>query len=400
MSDFTWYRRAHACIAQGSLTNSKRLETFIKGVSPSHVTHGEGPYLFSTDKKRFIDFCCANGTQIFGYGHPAITQAISAQLSKGFLYSLGSTSEVEAAELVKNYVPFVKKVRFLKNGSDACEAAVRIAMAHTERGRVLSSGYHGFNSQFVSLTPPALGIPKQTHIETFKSLDQIKTDVACLIIEPIVTDHSQRHLEWLQEVVRKCRVNGVLVIFDEIITGFRWPKYSFSAWSGIHPDIICMGKAAGGGLPLSIVGLADGIGDDKPWFVSATAAGEMLSLAVMKKTYEMLHNKYDLVDLWGHGQHFLDQFNSIWPEGIKIDGYPTRGIFVADPYIKALFFQETHKAGILFGPSWFFGFQHRDLREQVISACKDVIQRIRTNTVKLEGEMPTSPFAQKQREAS
>ena len=395
---FDWYRRANASIAQGCLTNSKRVETFIKGVTPTHVTHGEGPYLYGIDKKKYIDFCCANGTQIFGYGHPAITQSIHNQLARGFLYSLGSTTEVEAAELVKNYVPFVKKVRFLKNGSDACEAAVRIAMAHTGRGRVLSSGYHGFNSQFVSLTPPALGIPKQTHIESFTSFDQIKTDVACVIIEPIVTDHSQRRIEWLQQVVEKCRKNGVLVIFDEIITGFRWPRYSFSAWSGIHPDIICLGKAAGGGLPLSIVGLADGVGDNKPWFVSSTAAGELLSLAVMKKTFELMQNKYRLDDLWQDGQHFLDQFNAIAPDLIKIDGYPTRGIFVADPYIKALFFQETHKAGILFGPSWFYGFQHRDLREPVISACRDILLKIKTGAVRLEGEMPSSPFAQKQRE--
>jgi glutamate-1-semialdehyde 2,1-aminomutase len=315
---FEWYRRANASIAQGSLTNSKRVETLIKGVTPTHVTHGEGPYLYGIDGKKYIDFCCANGTQIFGYGHPAIAQAISDQLSKGWLYSLGSTMEVECAELVKNYLPFAKKIRFLKNGSDACEAAVRIALSHTGRWKVLSSGYHGFGSQFVGLTPPALGVPKQTHIESFTSIEQINSDIGCLIIEPIVTDHSQKRLEWLQLVVEKCRKNGVIVIFDEIITGFRWPGYSFSAWSGIHPDIICLGKAMGGGLPLSVVGLAEHIGDNKDWFVSSTTAGELLSLSAMKKTFELLHGKYKLDDLWRDGQHFLDQFNSIWPEKLKI----------------------------------------------------------------------------------
>jgi glutamate-1-semialdehyde 2,1-aminomutase len=394
---FEWYRRANASIAQGSLTNSKRVETLIKGVTPTHVTHGEGPYLYGVDGKKYIDFCCANGTQIFGYGHPAIRGAIESQLKSGWLYSLGSTREIEAAEIVKNHTPFVKKVRFLKNGSDACEAAVRIACAHTEKSKVLSSGYHGFNSQFVSLTPPAVGIPKQAHIESFTTLDQIKTDVACVIIEPIETDHSAKRLEWLQSVITKCKENGVLVIFDEIITGFRWPKYSFSAWSGIHPDIICLGKAAGGGLPLSILGLAEHIGDKHDWFVSSTAAGELLSLAVLKKTYEMLHNKYKLDELWSDGQHFLDQFNSLWPEKLKIEGYPTRGVFKGDQLVKALFWQESHKAGILFGPSWFFGFQHRDLRDSVISTSRDIIQRIKTGHVVLEGEMPTSPFAEKQR---
>jgi glutamate-1-semialdehyde 2,1-aminomutase len=394
---YEWYRRANAAIAQGSLTNSKRVESFIKGVTPTHVTHGEGPYLYGIDKKKYIDFCCANGTQIFGYAHPAINQAIKDQLSKGHLYSLGSTTEVEAAELVKNYVPFVKKVRFLKNGSDACEAATRIACAHTGRIKVLSSGYHGFNSQFVSLTKPAHGIPNQAHIEALTSLNQITNEIACVIIEPIETDHSQSRIEWLTQLREKCTQHGVLLIFDEIITGFRWPKYSFSAWSGIYPDIICLGKAAGGGLPLSIVGLADGIGDDIPWFVSATAAGELLSLAVMKKTYEMLHNKYSLDDLWRDGQHFLDQFNKLHPD-LKIQGYPTRGVFVGDPKVKALFWQESHKAGILFGASWFYGFQHKPLRESVISACRDIMTKIKTNSVGFHGEMPSSPFAQQQRE--
>jgi glutamate-1-semialdehyde 2,1-aminomutase len=397
---FDWFRRANDSIAQGSLTNSKRLTTFIKGVTPSHATHGEGVYVFGTDGRKYIDMCCANGTNLFGYAHPLIRQAIGDQLKKGWLFSLGSTLEVECAELVKNYFPFIKKLRFLKNGSDACEAAVRIALAHTGRSKVLSAGYHGFGNQFVSLTPPAIGVPKQGHIETFTSLDQIKTDVACVILEPIQTDNSQKRHEWLTLVVEKCRKNGVLVIFDEIITGFRYPRLCFSTWYGLHPDIICLGKAAGQGLPLSIVGMADGIGNDKEWFVSATAAGEMLSLAVLKQTLTMLNGKYKLDELWLEGQAFLDNFNELAPELITIEGYPTRGVLKADPLTKALFMQETHKAGILFGPSWFFGFQHLGMRENIISACKDVLQRIKHKQVSLEGELPASPFAELQRRSA
>lgn len=396
---FDWFRRANASIAQGALTNSKRLSTFIKGVTPSHATHAEGAYLFGIDGRRYIDFCSANGTNLFGYAHPAIRQAIEAQLKKGWLYSLSSTMEVECAELVKNHIPFIKKVRFLKNGSDACEAAVRIAIAHTGRERVLSSGYHGFGSQFIYLSPPALGVPKQQHIESFTSLDQIRSDIACVILEPIQTDNSPARHEWLKTVVDKCKKNGVLVIFDEIITGFRYPNYCFSAWYGLYPDIICLGKAAGSGLPLAIVGLREGIGDDKEWFVSSTCAGELLSLAVMKQTFQMLNGKFKLEELWLEGQAFLDEFNAI-SKNIQIEGYPTRGVLKAEPLMKALFMQEAHKAGLLFGPSWFFGFQHLGMRQTVISSCRDILQRIENGHVKLEGEMPSSPFADQVRKAS
>ena len=397
---FEWYRRANASIAQGALTNSKRVETLIKGVTPTHVTHGEGPYVFGIDGKRYIDFCCANGTNLFGYAHPSIRGAIEAQAKRGWLYSLGSTMEVQCAELVKNHFPFVRKVRFLKSGTEACMAAVRIARAHTERDRVLSEGYHGWSDDFVSLSPPAHGVPRpRSFIERLGSLDHVDETVAAVIVEPIQTADGPERRQYLQELISICRKRGTLVIFDEIITGFRWPRYSFSSESGIHPDIILLGKACASGLPLAIVGLAEHIGDGKEWFVSGTYAGELLSLAVMQKTFDLLTNKYRIEELWREGKFFLEDFNAIWQEKLQIEGYPTRGVFKGDPLIKALFWQESHKAGILFGPSWFIGFQHMGMRESVIGACKDIMQRIKTGQVRLEGEPPTGPFAEKMRTA-
>ena len=218
---YDWYRRAQESIAQGSLTNSKRAETFIKGITPTHVKSGQGCYLFDPKGVKYTDFVCGLGTNLFGYANPNITMAVSQQLTKGSVYSLGSTLEVECAEAVKDRFSFVSKVRFLKTGTEAAIAAVRIAIAHSSRNKVLSSGYHGWADQFISLTPPATGVPKQTHIEQFTSLDQLKTDIACLIIEPIITEYNEKRVEWLKQVSDKCRKNGIILIFDEIITGFR-----------------------------------------------------------------------------------------------------------------------------------------------------------------------------------
>lgn len=397
---FEWHRRAKESIAQGSLTNSKRPEILIKGVSPTHCTHGQGAFLYAPDRKRYIDFICGLGTNLFGYAHPSIVKAISAQLNKGWLYSLGSTTEVEVAEKLKEVVPFCTKFRFVKSGTEACIAAVRIACAHTDRKKVLSTGYHGWGDGFVSLTQPALGVTPQPSFENFTSLAQINTGVACLILEPIVTDWSDARLKWLDEVLDKCKKNGVLVIFDEIITGFRWPQYTFAKWSGRRPDIICLGKACASGLPLGIVGLAPGIGDDKEWFVSGTYGGELLSLCVLQETMNLLRNKFSLDELWREGGYFMQEFNALWPEKLRLEGYPTRGIFVGDPNVKALFWQECAKAGILFGPSWFFGFQHIELRHAVVNSAKDILTKIKNNEVKLEGDMPQSPFAQRVRESA
>lgn len=394
---FEWYRRAHSSIAQGSLTNSKRVETFIKGVTPTHVTHGDGPYLYGIDGKKYVDFVCANGTNILGYGHPVIRATVEAQMKRGWLYSLGSTMEVECAEVVKNYFPFVKKVRFLKSGTESCSAAIRIARAHTKRDRVLSCGYHGWSDDFVSLTPPAHGVPRRDWVQQLRNIEDINDQVAAVILEPIVTDHSTERIEYLKILKARCKETGTILIFDEVITGFRWPRFSFSAEYGIHPDIICLGKACASGLPLGIVGLAEHIGDNSEWFVSSTYGGELLSLAVMRKTFDLMINKYKIEDLWREGGMFLEDFNAIWPEALKIEGYNTRGVFKGDQLVKALFFQEAHKAGILFGASWFIGFQHLGMRQSIISACSDILQLIKTGHVRLEGEVPSSPFAEKVR---
>lgn len=396
--NFEWQRRSLECIHNGALTNSKRPECFVKGVYPSHITRGEGCYLFDSENKKYIDFICGLGSNLFGYANLQINEAITRQLFKGSLYSLSSTLEVECAEKLKEKLHFVSKLRFLKTGTEACMAALKIARAHTGRSKILSHGYHGWSDPFISLSPPNIGVPLDQNIETLVSLDQINENVAAVILEPIITDHSKSRLEFLIKLNEVCKKNGVLVIYDEIITGMRWKNFTFANDSGIYPDIICLGKAFGGGLPISVVGTKIGIGEGKEWFVSGTFAGDLLALSAMKKCISMLESTHRMDDLWASGQSFIDQFNSIAPEVITIEGYPTRGVFKSNNDInKALFFQEACKAGILFGSSWFYNFKHIEVKEIVLSACKDILQRIKTKHVQLEGQMPVTPFAQKQR---
>ncbi len=112
----------------------------------------------------------------------------------------------------------------------------------------------------------------------------------------------------------------------------------------------------------------------------------------------LLQSKYSVDELWLRGQDFIDQFNGIWSDGVWLEGYPSRGVFKGDPLTKATFFQEACKAGVLFGPSWFFNFAHFDEYKSVLSLCRDILVKIRNGGARFEGELPRSPFSQVIRE--
>jgi len=392
-----YQRRAMECIAQGSLTNSKRPSCLIEGIYPTHLATGHGAYVWDVEGNRFLDFICGLGSNILGYGHPEVTEAIIHRAHQGATLSLSSYTELFTAEKVKELVPWVEQVKFLKTGSEACQAALRIARAYTKRNRVYTEGYHGWSDEFVSLTPPALGVMHHQWIRKLEAAE-IEPDTAAVIIEPVMLDTSDDRIAWLRQLREFCTRNGVVLIFDEIITGFRYPGFTVAQHYGIQPDLICLGKAIANGMPLSAVAGKRDLMSGQEYFVSSTFAGETLSLAAATKTMQLLQTKYRLEHLWEKGGQFLKAFNSIWPGMIQIEGYPTRGYFKGDPEVKAKFWQEACRAGILFGPSWFFNFHHISVMDQVLNTCSDILTRIRTGSVQLEGKAPQSPFAAKVRE--
>jgi len=397
---FTLHRRAQNCIAQNYLTNSKRPETFVKGVYPSHIKRGHGCWLWDHNDKKYLDFICGLGTNIIGYGHTQVNTAIAEQLNYGYSHSFGTHHEIELAEYMKGLFPFVDCWKFSKTGSEACNAAIKIARAATGRSLILSEGYHGHGDDFISLTEPALGVPKSPgFVRAIRALevDTIHPGVAAVIVEPVITDWSNERRAWLQNLRDVCTKNEVLLIFDEVINGFRFPKFCVSNYWGITPDLLILGKAMANGMPLAAVGGKFSVMNKAEYFISSTYAGETLSLVAAKKTMELLQSKFDINTLWKQGQAFIDDFNTVCPELVRIEGYPTRGVFVGDATSKALFMQEACLAGMLFGPSWFFNYGLADEASNALSAIKAILGRIKRGEVKLKGELPKSPFAQKVR---
>jgi glutamate-1-semialdehyde aminotransferase len=266
---------------------------------------------------------------------------------------------------------------------------------------LLSDGYHGHGDEWVSLTPPAMGVPPvHAYIRQLPNdfTDDQIAEADAVILEPVKVDASDARRMWLQRLRDSCTRAGTILIFDEVVTGFRFPKYSVSSFWGIEPDLIVLGKALAGGMPLAAVGGKYAVMNGAEYFVSSTYAGEVLSLAAAKASMTLLQTRHDLNDLWRKGQHFLDQFNSVCPDKVRIEGYPTRGAFSGDPEARAQFFQEACRAGMLFGPSWFYSFPLAEESRDAMLVIKSILGRVARGEVKLEGELPRSPFSQRVRE--
>lgn len=392
MSD--WLHRSQRTIAQGALTNSKHPKMLIQGVYPTHVNHGHGCHLYDANNRRYIDYICGLGVNLFGYGNDKISRELIKHIYSGFSHSLPTVHEVEAGEAMKEIFHFVERWKFLKSGSDACSAAIKIARNATKRTLVLSDGYHGWDDDFVSLSPPACGVPARDWIRKLESLEQITTDVAAVIIEPVMTDYSKERIEYLNQLRAKCTESGVILIFDEVITGFRFRKFSVSNFTGVIPDLIIVGKAMANGLPIAAVGGKAAVMDDPSYFISTTYAGEILSLISARYVCKLLQSDpdYNIEYLWERGQEFLDVFNS-QASTVKISGYPTRGAFTGDELEIAIFFQEMAKCYVLFCKSWFYNWNHISYNDEILSLTEEVKQRIESGRAKLEYPMPSSPFS-------
>jgi len=376
----TYLERSNRSIGQGCLTNSKSPHSHVFGIYPTHIKNSTGCFLIDLAGSKYMDFICGLGTNILGYGHPLVEMEVQKYRTQGKSPSLPHILEVEAAEELKGMFPWVERWKFLKSGSEACSAAVRMARATTGKKPILSDGYHGWHDNFASLKTPHPGVLDS------KALEMYTEDEDISIIEPVQIDNGEERLKFLrdQEGFR---------IYDEVITGFRYEKHSVAKSIGTRPDLIVIGKAMANGYPLAAVGgKADVLDGD--YFVSSTYAGEISSLAACKAVCKTLKSdpSFNINHLWEVGQEFLDQFNAYAaPLDIRIEGYPTRGAFKGNELNIALFFQEACKAGFIFGKSWFISFSHIPFMKQATKTLIDLLQRMSCKLPALQGEMPRSP---------
>ncbi|TVR54350.1 MAG: aminotransferase class III-fold pyridoxal phosphate-dependent enzyme [Spirochaetaceae bacterium] len=293
-------KRALRVTPLGAQTFSKSYRYFPRGNAPLFLEKGDGCRVWDVDGNCFVDYICALGPVTVGYHDERVDAAVIEQLEKGISFSQPTPIEVTLAEKLTRVLPGAEMVRFVKNGSDATTAAVRLARAHTERDVVFCCGYHGMHDWYICSTTNDAGVPAAlsemtvtfpyNDIAALKSLFlQYKDRVACVIMEPIQGDGPQDgyHAE-LADVDNE---DGALLIFDEVVSGFRYALGGASELFDVTPDLAAYGKGMANGLPLSVVvGRRDVMEliAEKAVFISTTFGGEALSIAAALATIEIL----------------------------------------------------------------------------------------------------------------
>jgi len=312
--------QAEQYIMNGTQLYSKMPRVNINNVSPKFFTKGKGTYAWDLEGRKYIDLTMGLGPCFVGYNHPAINKAIIDQLQKGIIFSLPDPLEMVAAETLTHIIPCAEKIRFLKTGSEATQAAVRIARAYTGRDMVLRGHYHGWHDWCMADTMKNKGIPRcqrnvvcEIQYNDLKGVqrlfDQYGSDIACVIIEPFELEKPENN--YLGELKKICHDHGSLLLFDEIVTGFRFGLGGAQEYFGVTPDVATFGKGMAGGMPLSAVcGRAEIMdGAKKDIFVSSTFGGELLSLRCFLEVVDILREPSVIFNVFEKGNRLRDGFN-------------------------------------------------------------------------------------------
>ena len=324
-----WIARAREVLPAGGFGN------FDPGII---ISHGKGSRVWDENGKEYVDYLIGSGPMLLGHGHPEVMEAVFEQLPKGMTFFANNAKGIELAEAIVAAVPCCEQVRFVASGGEADMYAIRLARAYTGRDKILKfeGGYHGMSAEAqMSLAPEArvnfpqavadsAGIPQsvadQMLIAPFNDLAAVETlltehqDVAAIIAEPLqrIIPAQPGYLQGLREL---CTKHGVLLIFDEIVTGFRLAYGGAQERYGVVPDICTLGKIIGGGFPLAALGASREIMQhfDKAsvsadqWLMQlGTLSGNPIAAAAGLKTMEVLRREGTYETLRENGRALQD----------------------------------------------------------------------------------------------
>jgi glutamate-1-semialdehyde 2,1-aminomutase len=300
-----WFERAQKKIPGG--VNSPVRAWKAVGGAPRFVARGAGSRIFDVDGRSYIDFVCSWGPLICGHAQPDILAAVGAALKDGTSFGAPTTREVELAETVAERMPSVEKLRLVSSGTEATMSAIRLARAFTRRNRILKFDgcYHGHVDALLARAgsgvatlalPDSAGVPPAfaaaTSIVPYNNraalealFDNVPEAIAAVIVEPVcgnmgVIPPEPGFLSFVRDVTKQ---NGALLIFDEVITGFRVARGGAQELFNIGPDLTCLGKILGGGLPLGAFGgradIMDMLAPEGPVYQAGTLSGNPLAVA-------------------------------------------------------------------------------------------------------------------------
>ncbi|MGB0374258.1 MAG: glutamate-1-semialdehyde 2,1-aminomutase [Flavobacteriaceae bacterium] len=323
------YERSSALFAQakqvipGGVNSPVRAFKAVGG-TPIFIQEAKGAYLFDEDGNQYIDFISSWGPLILGHGYKPVVQAVQDQVEKGTSYGIPTELETKIAELAITMAPNIDKIRFVNSGTEACMSAVRLARGFTGREKIIkfSGCYHGHSDAFLiqagsgavtfgSPNSPGVtqGTAKDTLLATYNNVDSVTQlfkanpdEIAAIIIEPVAGNMGCIPPEpgFLESLRYLCDQNGAVLIFDEVMTGFRLAAGGAQQLLGVDADIVTYGKVIGGGLPVGAFAARDEIMDVLapvgPVYQAGTLSGNPLAMAAGLAMLTALHEQPEVFD--------------------------------------------------------------------------------------------------------
>jgi glutamate-1-semialdehyde 2,1-aminomutase len=286
------------------------------GGTPRFIARGQGPYLWDADGRRYIDLVGSWGPMIVGHAHPAVLEAIAQAARNGLSFGAPTEAEVEFAERIVRMLPSIEQVRLVSSGTEATMSAIRLARGATGRSKLIKfeGCYHGHADSLLvkagsgALTfgnPSSAGVPPETAQHTIvldyndcqqleEAFARLGAQIACVIVEPIAGNMNlvRASDEFLQTMRRLCTAHGAVLIFDEVMTGFRVALGCAQSLYGIVPDLTTLGKVIGGGMPLAAFGgrrdLMAQLAPLGPVYQAGTLSGNPVAVACGRATLELV----------------------------------------------------------------------------------------------------------------
>jgi glutamate-1-semialdehyde 2,1-aminomutase len=382
--------RSHKVIPGGAHTYAKGDDQYPEQ-APAFIVRGKGCHVWDVDGNEFIEYGMGLRAVTLGHAFPSVIEAASRELQNGSNFTRPSSLEIQCAEQFMSLIPNAEMVKFSKNGSDSTTAAVRLSRAYTGRDMIAICAEHPFFSiddWFIGTTEMNCGVPDaiqkltvKFHYNDTDSLidlfNKYENRIACVILEPATWMEPENG--FLENVQTVCRKNNAILIFDEMITGFRWDNGGAQKVYGIVPDLSTFGKGMANGFSLSALagkkGLMDlgGIQHDRErvFLLSTTHGAETHTLAAGIETMNVYKNQNVIETLYRQGKRLADGINQRISD-LNLNGYfeilgrPCNLIFATRDQSKnpsqsfrTLFLQEMIQRGII-SPSFVVSYSHSD----------------------------------------
>ena len=384
--------RARQVVPGASQTLSKGPSMFVEGAYPVFLQRGRGCRVWDVDGNEYVDHVMGLASITLGYSYPAIDEAVVRQLERGSIFSLPAPLELEVAERLTRIIPCAEMARFLKTGSEANSAAVRVARAATGRDVILFCGYSGWHDWYAVTTPRSKGIPKDfahfivpftyNDLSSLEAaLEEHRERVAAVIMEPVLLEApNPGFLAGVKDMTHR---HGALLIFDEIVSGFRWAVGGAQEYFGVVPDLAVFGKGMANGLPLSaVVGRREYMREFEEIFVSSTFGGDTLALAACLATLDEYERRPVVAHQWQMGRRLQEGIATAATRlglPVRCLGYPVHPKIVvehekpeAQRLLMSLFLQETARRGAIFHFAGFnISFSHSTTDvDETLAACE------------------------------